>query len=83
MTSYSSGDAKWVFRDVPVTPNTLYTFSDAYRSNVTTQLVAQYTATNGSVSYAWIADVPAAASWATTNYQLSTPANAESGRCLM
>ena len=41
MSSYTDGDAKWYFNPVTVTPNTTYTFSDAYRSNRESKLVAQ------------------------------------------
>ena len=75
MTSYSSGDAKWVFADVPVSPNTTYTFSDSYRSNVTSQLTIRYTLADGSQSYVWVANLPAAANWANASYQVTTPAN--------
>ena len=74
MTSYSSGDAKWVFADVPVSPNTTYTFGDAYRSNVSTQLVIRYTLTGGSQTYVWVADLAAASNWANAYYQITTPA---------
>jgi peptidoglycan/xylan/chitin deacetylase (PgdA/CDA1 family) len=76
MTAYSSGDAKWVFADVPVSPNATYTFSDAYRSNASSQLVIQYKLTDGSFSYVWIADLAAAANWTNASYQITTPANA-------
>lgn len=76
MTSYSSGDAKWVFADVPVSPSTTYTFSDSYRSNVSTQLVIQYRLSNGSLSYIWITDLAPAESWTNVSYQVTTPAAA-------
>jgi peptidoglycan/xylan/chitin deacetylase (PgdA/CDA1 family) len=78
MTAYTSGDAKWVFADVPVSANTIYTFSDAYRSNASSQLVIQYTLSDGSFSYVWVADLGAAANWTNTSYQVTTPANAVS-----
>jgi peptidoglycan/xylan/chitin deacetylase (PgdA/CDA1 family) len=78
MTSYTSGDAKWYFNSVAVTPNTTYTFSDAYRSNISSQLVAQITATDGTLSYVWLADLGANTNWTNTSAQLTTPANAAS-----
>src|SRR5262249_22658310 len=63
MTSYTDGDAKWYFNSVAVTPNTTYTFSDAYRSNISSQLVAQITATDGTLSYVWLATLAANTNW--------------------
>jgi peptidoglycan/xylan/chitin deacetylase (PgdA/CDA1 family) len=78
MTAYTSGDAKWVFNSVPVTPNSIYNFSDAYESNVATQIDAQFTLSDGTVSFAYIAGPSAAANWTTQSYQITTPANAVS-----
>jgi peptidoglycan/xylan/chitin deacetylase (PgdA/CDA1 family) len=75
MNSYSSGDAKWVFAEVNVTPNTAYTFSNAYRSNTASQLCAQYRLADGTFSFVWIADRAAASTWTNTSYSLTTPAN--------
>src|SRR5262249_3466496 len=72
------GDAKWYFNPVTVTPNTIYTFSDAYRSNRESELVAQITATDGTLSYVWLATLGANTNWTNASGQLTTPANAAS-----
>jgi peptidoglycan/xylan/chitin deacetylase (PgdA/CDA1 family) len=51
MTSYTSGDAKWYFADVPVTAGDTYTFSDYYISNISSTLDARFTMSNGSYTY--------------------------------
>lgn len=76
LSSYSSGDAKWVFDSVPVTPNTNYTFSVAYRSNIGTKMVIQYRLADGTLSYVFVASVSAASNWSNASYQITTPANA-------
>ncbi len=42
MSAYSSGDAKWYFNPVPVTVGRRYTFTDAYISNVPTELIFEF-----------------------------------------
>lgn len=78
MTSYTDGDAKWYFNPITVAPNTTYTFSDSYRSNRESKLVAQITATNGTLSYVWLATLGANTNWTNASVQLTTPANAAS-----
>jgi peptidoglycan/xylan/chitin deacetylase (PgdA/CDA1 family) len=75
MTSYASGDAKWVFNDVSVAPNTTYTFSDVYHANEGSELVARYKLSNGSDSYIWVANLGSQANWTAASYQVTTPAN--------
>ncbi|HEY6736218.1 MAG TPA: polysaccharide deacetylase family protein [Candidatus Saccharimonadia bacterium] len=76
ISSYTNGDAKWYFSPVTVSPNTQYTFSDYYQSNVATEIDAQITDTAGNVSYAWLADVPASTAWkpVSANFTTSTTA---------
>jgi peptidoglycan/xylan/chitin deacetylase (PgdA/CDA1 family) len=75
-TSYTSGDAKWYFNDVAVQPNQQYSYSEFYKSNVATEIDAQYTDTSGKLSYAFLA-APAANSsaWSQLNMNFTTPAN--------
>ena len=51
MSSFTSGDAKWYFDPVEVSPNTQYLYSDSYKSNVATNVVAQFIDQNGVESY--------------------------------
>src|SRR5579872_3747103 len=44
-TNHIDGDAKWIFDNVSVEPGALYTFSDWYKSDVSTSMVAALTAT--------------------------------------
>ncbi len=63
LSGYSSGDAKWYFNDVTVTPNTEYTFSDWSNGTVPSIVVARYKNTAGVYSYVQLGTVPAGASW--------------------
>lgn len=75
-TRYTSGDAKWMFAPVSVTPNTSYTFSNWYKSNVSTNFNLVVTATTGAVSYIYQGDQPASSSWRQAKYTFTTPASA-------
>ncbi|MCK9351697.1 MAG: PQQ-dependent sugar dehydrogenase [Candidatus Pacebacteria bacterium] len=75
ITSYVSGDAKWYFSEVPVTAGAIYNFKDMYRSTVASSLVAQF-AVSGGYQYQFIADLPVAANWTETNYNITVPAGA-------
>jgi hypothetical protein len=78
ITSYTSGDAKWYFQNIPVTGGATYQFSDYSLSDVATIIVLQYAMKDGTVSYADIANVPASASYKLTTVQFTAPANAAS-----
>ena len=79
MTSYTSGDAKWYFNSVNVSPNTSYTFSDWYKSNVGTSVIAQITNQDNSLTYISLGN-PAASStnWTQNTYTFTTPSTAAS-----
>ena len=51
MTSYTSGDAKWFFKDVPVQTGKTYTYSEWYTATVPTTIVARYTLSNQTFQY--------------------------------
>jgi glucose/arabinose dehydrogenase len=76
MTARTSGDAKWFFNDVNVTPGTAYTFSNYYQSNVITELVVRYTTAAGAVSYVSLGNVPVSATWAQNTKTITPPAGA-------
>jgi hypothetical protein len=76
ITSFADGNAKWYFANVPVTPGKTYTFSDYYKSDVPTNVVAQFKMTNGTFSY----DVPTQSaasptSWSRVLRTFTVPAN--------
>jgi hypothetical protein len=79
VTSYSSGDAKWMFNHIPVTAGATYTFSDDYMATVATEIDIEYTLSNGSLSYVVLGS-PAAtgSSWGTFTAQIKVPTNAVS-----
>lgn len=77
MTAYTSGDAKWYFNPVNVEPNHTYTYSDYYKSNVESQLVAQIEATDSTLSYVYLATANSSTAWENISVNFTTPANAK------
>lgn len=78
MTSYSDGDAKWYFDDVPVLADQIYTYRDQYQSNVTTRVVVRIKLSDDSYMYDDVGTAPAAADWANFNGSFYVPVNAKS-----
>jgi len=74
ISSYSSGDAKWYFQDVPVTAGQLYDFSDSYQATVSTSLVARYSDAGGNFTYAYLTDMTPSTGWQTVAVGLTPPA---------
>jgi hypothetical protein len=75
-TKYTNGDAKWYFSDVAVKPNQQYTYSEFYKSNVATEIDAQYTDTTGHLSYIWLNSPAAnATAYKSATSTFTTPAN--------
>lgn len=74
-SAYASGDSKWYFKHVPVTPGKLYTFSDHYRSDVATTLTLEYQSPTLALSYVDLGTVPASASWTKHTATFTPPSN--------
>ncbi|HEX7963081.1 MAG TPA: polysaccharide deacetylase family protein [Candidatus Saccharimonadales bacterium] len=77
VSGYKSGDSKWFFDPVTVSPSTTYTFSETYESNIKTHIVAESLTSAGAASYFDVdVAVPASASaWKTVTYSVKTKAN--------
>lgn len=76
VTDYVSGDAKWVFDPVSITPNTTYVFSDYYKSTVKSQVLAVVTDNVGVTTYQWLSDLDPAPSWTQMKKSVTVPVNA-------
>ncbi len=74
ISSYTDGDAKWYFDPVQVTPGTSYTFSDYYKSDITSDLVIQYTTSSGVSSYQDLGNVNSAVNWTLKSSSFTVPA---------
>ena len=78
VANYTDGDAKWFFDDVTVTPGAQYTFSDWYKSSISTKVTARYTLTNGGFAYYDLGTAPASSSWAQFSAAFTVPVGASS-----
>lgn len=78
VTAYTSGDAKWYFADVAVTPGKTYSYSNWYQSNADSEIDAAVTMQDGSVQYYYLTTASASASWKEVSGQFTAPANARS-----
>jgi peptidoglycan/xylan/chitin deacetylase (PgdA/CDA1 family) len=76
MTARTSGDAKWMHDAVTVKPNTSYTYTSAYQSNVSTEIDLQYTDAAGNLSYAYVNTIAPSATWSEVSVDFLTPATA-------
>jgi peptidoglycan/xylan/chitin deacetylase (PgdA/CDA1 family) len=75
MTSYASGDAKWYFNPVSVTPGSTYTYSDYYMSSVKSDVLAAFIDSSGNYTYKYLS-TPAASplSWQQYTKSFTIPA---------
>ncbi len=78
MTSYTSGDAKWIFNPVSVTGGLTYTFSDYYESNVATEVDVAFTMSDGSTQYLYLGAPAASTSWKQFSANFVAPTGATS-----
>jgi uncharacterized repeat protein (TIGR02543 family) len=76
MTSYTSGDAKWVFTPQNVAQDTQYEFTDYYESNVQTLVNAVFTMSDGTTEYEIIGIPYAASTWTQFSTKFSVPEGA-------
>ncbi len=70
VTSFTTGDAKWWFDPVPVTQG-IYTYSDTYKSNISSLITVQFINNDGTITYKDIASLPAASTPTTKNVDFS------------
>jgi hypothetical protein len=80
VSSRTSGDAKWIFTPVRVSPNTSYTFSDYYRANAETYLVAEFVDAAGTKTYRTVGTIAASKGWKQAKATFTTPATTVSMR---
>lgn len=78
ITSYTSGDAKWYFRDVPIEAGAQYQYSDFSLANTQSIIDVRYTMSDGSFRYTDLLVVPASASYQKNTVIFTVPAGAVS-----
>ncbi len=75
VTAQGNGDAKWYPDPVNVTAGTTYEFSDSYKSNVGTDIIAQYTVGSNSYQYEYLTSVGANSAWTNITANFTVPDN--------
>jgi len=75
MASHTSGDAKWYFDPIVVSPKEKYSFSDFYRSDVITEIVVEYQSADGIFSYEWLGNLDPSADWSKASFNFTVPNN--------
>ncbi len=76
----STGDAHWTSSSIKVASGEIYTFSDWYKSNTTSEVDAEFKDSNGNYSYLFLAYIPSSANaWK----QLSTNVTVPNGTAQM
>ncbi len=74
IANYTSGDAKWYFEPVNVSPGIAYAVSDRYRSTAATEVLIQYTKTDGTFQYEFLGSLPSTGgSWETYGKNVTPP----------
>jgi peptidoglycan/xylan/chitin deacetylase (PgdA/CDA1 family) len=76
MTAFTNGDSHFKFNPQSVAPSTKYDFSLYYQSNVATEVDAEVTLSNGSLSYIYIGNLAASTAWKQYTATVTMPANA-------
>lgn len=77
-TAYTNGDAKWSFAPVAVTGGTKFKYTNYYKANVATTLVAQFTDANGANTFQTLTSVPTSTAWKQTSTTFTVPMTAKS-----
>jgi beta-mannanase len=76
ITAHTSGDAKWFFDEVAVTPGGTYTFSEHNKSNVLTNVTIQWKKANGTLTHQSLGNPAAATSWTLRTNTFTVPNDA-------
>lgn len=73
--SYTDGDAKWYANPVSVSAGKTYTYSDYYKSGVSTRVVVAYQDASGAYTYLDLPSVPSSTDWKQYQADFTVPAN--------
>lgn len=77
-TSYSNGAVNWYHNTVPVAAGKTYMYENWYQSNVSTEVDAEVTMSDGSTQYFWLGQVSPSSSWNKFSTTFTPPAGAKS-----
>lgn len=73
ISNYTSGDAKWYFTDVPVTPGKEYLFSDYYLASSESIVTIRYKKQDGTYMYPTLTILPPASTFTKASARFTVP----------
>lgn len=77
ISNYVDGDGKWYFDDVAISGGIEYVYSESYKANTSTTLMARYTYTDGSQNFEQVAVLPPTGdTWSFVKQEIETNPNA-------
>lgn len=77
VTNYVNGDAKWYFNHVNVISGKKYQYSNYYKSDVGTELVAEIVSGTGQTTYQWLAWTAPSNAWKNVSAEFTAPVDAQ------
>lgn len=77
ITNYTDGDAKWYHDPIPVEAGKYYQYTDYYKSNIESQIIAALNNSDGSTNYVTLKKAPASANWAKFTDGVNMSANTQ------
>ncbi len=78
ISSYTNGDAKWIFSDVPVTVGNFYKFSNWSKASVNTEAVAKFHMSDGTDQYMSLGIITGTNAWKQFESSFVAPAGSVS-----
>lgn len=78
ISSYTDGDVKWYFNDVPITAGQTYQFSDYSSSTATSTVTVRYLMSDGNYLYKFLGDVSESSSFQQNVFNFTPPTGATS-----
>ncbi len=73
ITAAGTGDAKWYFKEIPVTPGTSLAFSDMSLATTTSYVTVQFHMTDGTYKYLDLGKLSASTTWQNFTHNFSVP----------
>jgi peptidoglycan/xylan/chitin deacetylase (PgdA/CDA1 family) len=77
MTQRTSGNAKWYFTPINVTPGATYTYTDWYQGNISSHIQASFTNTTGTIINIESPNIAQSTTWKQASFSFVAPANAK------
>lgn len=77
LTSHTTGDAKWTFDPIPVTPGLIYRYAEYYKATIPSIITARYDFAGGISAYADLMRPNPASEWTLLQASVSPPSGTQ------